>query len=169
MWLISAVLVSLLKTALCQRVFCSQWWQEDQQREVAPLTSGVMKLHCRQSTLTLPIYYHLRGSETTSSHSGVHILINTQSANVLMLTISLEGTSNGIGCCGCVLLLQNDLHRISTKGTGQVYLLPYWIGRCSFAGSATSICPCGKADINYLITNLCILSRVLNSDLQICF
>lgn len=147
MWLISVVLVPLLKTALCHRVFCSQWWQEDRQREVAPLTSEVMKLHCRQSTLTLPIYYHLGGSETTSSHSGVHILINTQSANVLMLTISLEGTSNGIGCCGCVfLLLQNDLHRISTKGTSQVYLLPYWICRSSFAASAISICPCGKAE-----------------------
>lgn len=146
MWLISVVLVPLLQTALCQRVFCSQWWQEDQQREVAPLTSEVMKLHCRQSTLTLPIYYHLRGSETTSSHSSVHILINTQSANVPMLTISLEGTSNDIGCCGCVfLLLQIDLHKI-TKGTGWVYLLPYWICRCSFAGSATSICPCGKAE-----------------------
>lgn len=102
MWLISVILVPLLKTALCQRVFCSQWWQEDQQREVAPLTSEVMKLHFRQSTLTLPIYYHLRGSETTSSHSSVHILINTQIVNVLMLTISLKGTSNGEGCCGCV-------------------------------------------------------------------
>lgn len=147
MWLISVVLVPLLKTALCQRLFCSQWWQEDQQREVAPLTSEVMKLHFRQSTLTLPIYYHLRGSETASSHSSAHILINTQSANVLMLTISLEGTSNGIGCCGCVfLLLQNDLYRISTKGTGQAYLLPYWICRCSFAGGATCICPRGKAE-----------------------
>lgn len=147
MQLISVVLVPLLKTALCQRVFCSQWWQEDQQREVAPLTSEVMKLHCRQSTLTLPIYYHLRGSESTASHSSVHILINTRSANVLMLTISLEGTSNGIGCCGCVLfLLQNDLHRNSTKRTGQVYLLPYWICRCSFAGSVPCISPCGKAE-----------------------
>lgn len=147
MWLISVVLVALLKTALCQRVFCSQWWQEDQQREVAPLTSEVMKLHCRQSTLTLPIYYHLRGSETTSSHSSVHILINSQSANVLMLTISLERTSNGVGCCGCVLLLlQNDLHRISTKGTGQAYLFPYWICRCCFAASACCIFPCGKAE-----------------------
>jgi len=120
MWLISVILVPLLKTALCQRVFCSQWWQEDQQREVAPLTSEVMKLHFRQSTLTLPIYFHLRGSETTSSHSSVHILINTQVANVLMLTISLEGTSNGIGCCQCVsscsckmISLQHEENRLS--------------------------------------------------------
>lgn len=144
MWLISVILVPLMKTALCQRVFCSQWWQEDQQREVAPLTSEVMKLHFRQSTLPLPIYYHFRGSETTSSHSSVHVLINTQIANVLTLAVRLEGTSKGRGCCGCAA--SRSCKMISAKKTGWAGVLPYEICRCSCADNARYSCSCGNAE-----------------------